>query len=168
MSLMTHATTSMTSRVKYVARLMVGSIPGDNKDSTMTAKTTHDPQWRHGKSHTTHVTTTDNTWWPKWRPKYDPDYPDNKGWLPWKINITTHRWTKKFLNNIGPLDLQYLSSKSKVPSLDGPMRTRRRMTKIHNHQRVYRKSQQKWIFVNTLVITDACKQGLAKPQPNTS
>jgi hypothetical protein len=52
---------------------------------------------RRGKSHkTTHVTTTDNTWWPKWRTKYDPDNPDDNGWLPWMMNVTTDWRPKQF------------------------------------------------------------------------
>jgi hypothetical protein len=82
-------------RVKYVERFIVGAIPGDDKDDKVTTMTANDPKWWRGESHkTTHVTTTDDTWWPKRRPKYNPDNPDNNGWLPWMINIMTHWWPK--------------------------------------------------------------------------
>jgi hypothetical protein len=80
-----------------VARLMVGAIPGDDKDDKVTTTMTNDPKWRRSESRkTTGTNTTDDSWWPKWRPKYDPDDPDDNGWLPWMISVTTHWRPKKF------------------------------------------------------------------------
>ena len=92
-----HQQPGAISRVKYIAMLMVGAIPGDNKDDKGTTMTTNDPKWRRGESRkTTHITTTDDTWRPKWRPKYNPDDPGDNRWLPWTIIVMTHWRPKTF------------------------------------------------------------------------
>ena len=95
--LMTHMMT-LANKSKFQGQLHRQAYGGGPaKDNKVTKMTTNDPKWQCGKScKTTDVTTTDDTWWPKWWPKYNPDDPDNNGWLPWMINVTTHWRPKKF------------------------------------------------------------------------
>jgi hypothetical protein len=77
--------------------LSTQSRPSDKKDDNVTTRMTNDQNWQIGKSCVmVDVTTAQDMWQPKWRQKYNPDDPDNNGWLPWMIHVTTCQRPWKF------------------------------------------------------------------------
>jgi hypothetical protein len=116
-----HRQPEAISRVKYVASLIVRAIPKDNKDNTVTTWMNNDPKWWSGKScKTTNIITTDDTWWPKWRPKYNPDDPDNSRSATLDDQSYDSLTAQEiFLTTSDDSIWQYYSLKSKVACLPG-------------------------------------------------
>ena len=83
MTLTTHLTTWRPSTNNYCQTARAS----DKKYDSVTTMMTDDPNWwTNISSVTTHVTPPDDTWWPKWQQKNDPD---DFGWQPHTTYVTT-------------------------------------------------------------------------------